>query len=346
MTDHEKSSEPKTEEPNSSSEENTSLEKVEDASWELLLEREPPPEDPSNGESQIITPSWQPWLRASIPLIILLAYFCYKIASSESRTPPPDQYKTATAITNTKPPELTPDLNREDKRALNELIGSLDLLQQSRSWKEMLTKIEQSKPDLQVNEAVQAFKIYAQVQTGNRNTELRQQIARLRPYFTDQSNKKYLDILNYSDAKILYSISSSQTALMRNNAELHELLSQQSTLTRDVLLLRLRLAERFEIYGDEEFEASGSFRRDQLNLANARSYYQQAFRWVTTKEGWLELQPIDSSVTNSMIQRLRIKMVRANNRFHGPSIPFGDGDSDTWTGKRGDPIHDRPGGTW
>jgi len=354
--DRENSSEELTEESSSNenestdsngSSENNAIEKVE-PKWEVLLQPTHESEPPYlyENEPAVNTSKYIPWIRALIPLLILVLYFGYKVYIMEPKNREQIFFTNDEALTNSEPPEIEEDLSRSERRELETLIGQLDYLQQSRSWDEIMTKVEQTPKTFRDNPEVQLYELLARNQLGQKNRALIERLRKIRPYFLESGEDAYIRRIDYLEAKMLTDISITETVFIQNAPRIKALIAKHDILTEDMLRLRLRLARRFEDLGDKEFEASGSFRRDQINLSNARSHYQQALRWVTTEDGWLDLQPIHTGEAFQIIERLSVKIKKANTRFHGPTLPFGSYDSQTWTGSRNDPIHDRPGGTW
>ena len=229
-----------------------------------------------------------------------------------------------------------------------ELVGRLEALLALRDWPGIGKAIAAAPGDMRKRPEVDAFDLIALVEGGESNPRLNQRIIALEPYFTHKkSQEPMLNYLRLMRAEILFRSSSTDPqALMRNMDEFRRLVADQP-LTPRTVAFRIKLAGRYEMMGAQvQEEAGGLFRRDILELTTARGLYQQGLRWVTTQEGWMRLQPISSGKAGNVLDRLVTRLRDANGALHGPAMPWEDKDPKTWTGKKGDPIHDYPGGTW
>ncbi len=317
-----------------------------DVSWDAIMERASTESaalsPPGPRRSALVPPSWKPWIRASIPLLIVLAYLGYKIAggmgNSDDDAP---EVANAVALSGVRPPSENLSLDRRTE----EFVARLEALQMAGNWSGVRSEIQNAEPFLTVHPTVKAFEVVSRVLTGGHATldeirSLRQTLSR------DRKLRPLVDYLKLAEAELRFRASVSPEMAMRNLDEFRELIGTQENLTRDVLAIHLKLAERFERLADAEAEAAGTFRTDRSKLSTARNFYQQALKWVTTQDGWQNLTPVSEGKASVLADRLLLKLRETNGRFHGPAMPFTDRDNSTWTGKKGDPVHDTPGGRW
>ncbi len=320
----------------------------EEPSWEVVLRRaeeasSPPPEQSTDAPARPNRAAWHAWGRAAVPLAIILLYGIYKIATHEPAQPDAPEIANVASLSGVK---QDTEKIRMDKAA-REFIARLETLKASENWKQIRTEIDNTAPEIREHPVVQAFDVIALIESGQRNGALLARIQTLRPKFADDRTQRgMLDYLNLMEAELLLNASRSPDMLTRNMDDFRQLIGGQEKLTPRLLDFRVRLADRFEQMGDQEIKDAGNFRADQVKMLNGRSLYQQGLRWVTTRDGWLKAQPIDPGRAASTSQRLLLKIRDANQIIHGPVLPFGDKENTTWTGKRGDPVHDYPGGKW
>jgi hypothetical protein len=316
--------------------------------WEVLLTNPPaPPTAPfPEATPQAPSASWIPWVKALLPFAILLVYLGYKWSTSAPSTDAAAFDPRRDLVDAELPTPSTPSLNREERRALEKLINELNFAFQSRDWATLRAKSTAAPLRVQADHVVHAINLLADVAQGIRRGSMVRDIAQLRPYLVERGESRLVSALDIAEARLIVHYSRRAEDLMRQLPRLRVLLGDQPAVNQESLLLRVELARRFEAFADEEADAAGLLTADQVHLSNARTYYQQALRWLTTREGWLALQPIDSGVAAQLSQQVQVKLRRANQRFHGPSIPFTGYDSSTWSGINGEPLHDSPGGVW
>ncbi|MCB2155234.1 hypothetical protein KQI84_10125 [bacterium] len=288
---------------------------------------------------------WAFWLRIAVPVLILGVYVTYKAAGwdfSSRRSPKLEEVDSLTGVERQQ--DELPPLDKPTR----DLVGRLEALLAAKDWPAIRKAVAEAPKAAQERPEVEAFDLIAQVESGQSNPSLNKRIVDLEPYFSrKKSQEPMLNYLRLMRAEMLFRSSSNDPqALIRNMDEFRRLVADQP-LTERVLLLRLKLAGRYELMGARvQEEAGGVLRRDVLELTTARSLYQQGLRWVTTREGWMKLQPISPGKAAASIDRLITRMRSVNGQLHGPALPWENKDPETWTGKKGDPIHDYPGGTW
>ncbi|MGF1572529.1 MAG: hypothetical protein ACFCU1_05600 [Sumerlaeia bacterium] len=337
-------------EPAQTSNSNEQLVVHDEAEWELLLtdppaappQELPPAELPIPPRDKMIS-----WLKALIPLLVIVAYFMYKAITGGTDARPSADFDERRDLVNVKLPDSKePDLQRQEKKALEELIRELNFAYQARDWKSVQSRIANASERLQKEEIIRAFELLTRIQLGERSGKMNQEIAILRPYIARSSEKRLVAALDVAEAKIILHYTRNPDDFLRHSPRLRLLIGNQPTMTQEVLQLRIQLAQVFEGFGDLEADKAGIITQDQVRLSSARKFYQHALRWVTSNKDWLALAPIDDGLAAQISSRVQVKLRRSNERFHGPSLPFTGKDSSTWSGKKADPLHDLPGGQW
>lgn len=317
--------------------------------WEVLL-ADPPVQPPLEipPPQALIPPSdsIKSWVKIIFPIAVILVYLIYKMVSGGSDRESSVEFDERRDLVDVKlPPSSEEELKRQERKALEDLVSQLNFAFQARDYSAVQEKISAAPERLQKTEIVRTFGLLSRVQAGAREPSMNKEIAELRPYLTKEKDKRLLAALDLAEAKIILHHSSPEY-ILRHTPRLRALIGNAPTLTQDVLQIRIQLALKFEEIADKEADEAGFISQDQVRLANARTYYQQALRWVTTKEGWLKLTPLDDGLSGQISNRIQVKLRRANERFHGPSLPFTNRDRTTWSGLSGEPLHDIPGGAW
>ncbi len=317
-----------------------------DTSWDAVMERVPDSTEKnvaSRGATSLIPPAWRPWIRAAVPLLIVLVYVGFKIVGGDrERGDNTPEVAESVALSGVKPPSEDLSLDRRTE----EFVSKLEALQMSGNWDRVQRETRNADEFLKVHPTVKAFDVVSRVLTGGHATldeirALRQTLSR------DRKQRALVDYLKLAEAELRFRASVSTDMALRNLDEFRELIGTQETMTRDVLAFRVKLAERFERLADNEAEGAGAtFRTDRARLSTARNLYQQALKWVTTPEGWQRVIPVSEGKASVLTDRLVLKLHETNERFHGPVMPFTDRDNSTWTGQKNDPVHDTPGGRW
>lgn len=342
---------PKQEQPNGERQTGSGqLALPEEAEWELLLADPPaaPPQEPP--APNVVPPKREAlfsWLKALIPLIVIIGYFLFKTLGGGTQEKPSAEFDGRRDLVDVKLPDpKEPDLQRQEKKALDSLIRELNFVFQAKDWNAVQAKIAAAPERLQKDETVRAFDLLARIQIGERSGAMNQEIALLRPYIAQGNDKRLLAALDAAEAKIIIRYTQNPEDFLRHTPRLRALIGNPPSMTQDILQLRIQLAEQFETFGDIEADKAGILTQDQVRLASARKYYQQALRWVTVNKEWMNLVPIDEGLAAQISSRVQVKLRRANERFHGPSLPFTGKNSGTWSGLKNEPLHDVPGGQW
>lgn len=311
--------------------------------WEIVAEGPPQPIPPPPPPG---TPGrWKPRWVFLLVIIALFAGFWYGRMSLAPRAI--SEVEAPRSYTGIKPPEQESALSRETRQ----LVERLEALARENRWGEIRVATETASPALQEHPFVRAFRDVAVVRTRTAADKARlptveRELASLeRRLKEDGAQAGLLDLLRLARADLILQRSRSEELLTRNTDELRRLVSRQP-FTPAVIDLRLRLSQLYEFHGDRAFkEASGIISAEPLRMTAARSYFQMALRWVIAEDQWALLQPI-SAEARVASDRLLQKIRQANASIHGRALPFTQKDPETWTGKKGDPVHDAPGAAW
>jgi hypothetical protein len=331
--------------PDPSGEDDAPLaERVGPGDWEIVLaEAAPPP--PPVPSAPTPTRNWALWLRAALPVLVLVVYGVYKFTDRD-RNPPGASERDAVpaSLTGVQPDREKVTLDRQTR----DFVAGLETLRLADDWRGVRDAIAAADPPaLRENAVVLALDTVARVRLGETSGTLLGTIDSLKPVFrSDKERRGLYEALLLAEARLFLDATRSPEACAKYADDFRDALLAQSTNSADVVDLRVRLAERYESVAGKLVEDAGRIRVDRVKLAEARSLYQNALRWVTTQDGWLQLQPVSAGKPAIVAGRLRLELQTANKRYHGRSMPFGDSDSTTWTGRKGDPIHDHAGGKW
>ncbi|MBX3728386.1 MAG: hypothetical protein KF858_04305 [Candidatus Sumerlaeia bacterium] len=320
--------------------------RVEPGDWEIVLaEADPQPLQPATGHAGAPGPvNWALWSRALVPVVILLVYAVYKFSGRERPAAPIPEIQHAASISGVRPEGSAVRLDRQTR----DFVARLERLRESDDWSAIRQAIATAEPaELRANPVVEAFDLLARVELEDAPGVLTPRVRALKTTFrTDRERRGLYEALLLAEARIYLKVTDSPESCTRNADRFRTALLEQSTNTAQVVDLRVRLAERYAAVARKQVEEAGRFRVDRVQLAEARSLYQHALRWVTTQDGWLQLQPISAGKASVVVNRLTVELQDANRRFHGRTLPFTKSDPNTWTGLAGDPIHDAPGGRW
>jgi hypothetical protein len=195
------------------------------------------------------------------------------------------------------------------------------------------------RPEIRDHPVIQSFGVIAETRSGRRNGDLARQIKELESTLRP-ARDRYPDLfhqLELAYVEQLLALSYTPENLSRNT---DEILRRLGTATRRDVDIRIRTAATFEDVADRKMSAaSGFMQKDPYAIQEARSIYQTGLRLLVTPDGWATLEPISPSA-NPAIARILEKIRAANRSIHGPALPFTDRDPETWSGKRGDPVHD------
>jgi len=315
--------------------------------WEAALQRAARPEESAIGGHSAPRPArtaaWQPWLRAAAPLLIVLAYLGWKAWSArDARDAAGPGVENVQTLSGVRPPE---EKIRTD-RATEDFLKTLESLREARRWGEVARAVAAAPPEIAGNPVVKAFGAVARSFEGAAIP--REELRSLRTRLAGDSQRQALvDYLKIAEARTVLLRTRTPENMLANMDAFRELLAGQPVLTPELLELRIQLASRFEELGDAEAEAArATFRKDRPRLVVARSFYQNGLRWVTTPDGWIDARPVAEGKAALVADRILDKLRTANEDYHGMAIPWGDRDASTWTGAKGDPVHDSPTGRW
>lgn len=327
----------------------SAVERIEEApTWEVVLaraEREAAPsaDAPATASGARAARPWALWLRAAVPLLILLVYAGYKIGQRPPRDPRPMQVEQIASITGVAPGIARVRLSREAES----LAADLEYLRQSGDWGGIRRRVEAADETLRQNEVIEAFHLIALAKTGAARPAMRTRLRALQPIFQDDRARRGLyEHLLLAEAEVLLRFTNDPADCLRHADFFRTALQRQTAVTQEVIDFRIRLAERYLAAGDTMMEEAGRFRVDRSKLSDARALYQNAMRWVTRPDGWRTAEPIATGRARAARDRVTLKLSEANRRFHGPVMPLTGRDNTTWSGNAGDPVHDLPGGTW
>ena len=227
-------------------------------------------------------------------------------------------------------------------------MEALNLRVAGRNWPGIINAVSLAPPEVRSHPVVQSFEAIARVESGEGSPDLLALLLALEAELKgDTQFESLVEYLQLARAVAQFRTQGNDAdSLMRLVTELRPTLSAMPTTPR-MVEFRLSLADRFERFGiQEETAAAGTFTNDQLRLATARQLYQQGLRWVVTREGWLKAIPIAPGKPTVVTEQLLMRIRTVNSKLNGWSVPMTESDSETWTGRRGDPIHDAPGGMW
>ena len=310
--------------------------------WEVVLHAAAEPaESPAAAPTAAPRP-WTPWLRASVPLLILVAYGIFKLVDGDARPRRSDLPEAPASLSGVDAERERLKLDRETEA----LVARLEALAARSDWQGLAAATAAAGPAQRDHPVVRAFALIARVEQGDRSTASWRALQELDIVFQGSERHGALrDYLRLLKADVLLRTAKDADALLRNMDKFRQFLAG-TELTPRVLELRLDLAGAYERAGLAELEAAGTLRPDRVRLANARSLLQQGMRWVTREDAWIERRPIDTGQAAALQQRLDLHLRTANARFHGPALPFTGKDSETWSGRANEPVHDHPGGSW
>ena len=141
----------------------------------------------------------------------------------------------------------------------------------------------------------------------------------------------------------MLSRSGSADLLSRNTDQVLQLLGPDSKTPYDVQV-RLNAAGLYEALGDQvAAEGRGIIRTAALKMREARVHYQTGLRFIVSSHAWLQRTPVSPRAAPD-VERITQKIRETNSLINGISLPFTDGDSTTWSGKKDTPVHDNPPG--
>ena len=287
---------------------------------------------------------WRSIMRYAIPAILLLVYLGYRFsqrAPSSGSSPGLSPAASLTGVERARPDKLRLNAEAEEKVArLEALLGQGD-------WKGVQALVKGLPQEMKAHPIFHAFEAIARIESGESGIDLLRTVEKLEgTFYSDAKRKPLLDYLRMMRAELILQTCAAPESLLARTDMLRELVLSQSALTPRALRLRVKIAERYEALGRELADSTGRVFKDKITLINARSLFQQGLRMVVAPEGWLQAQPIHPGASATAVQRLLLQIREVNRQINGVSAPWSQTDRSTWTGQKGDPIHDYPGGKW
>lgn len=315
----------------------------EEGKWELVLERAAPGDaaSPAAAPARAAHP-WFLWAKALTPLVVVSFYILYKLLSGDG-TPAagaraPERAPEVRSLSGVKgaAPELAMD------RPLRDFVARLESLAQADRWESVRSEIEKAPESHRAHTVVRALGAVARVRTGEKSAELERTVIELQaPLSTDDDFDALREQLMIAQARLITERCTTPELLLMNAETLHRLLDRLPPRPTTVDA-RLRVSQRFEQFGTARMkEASAVMSRNEAGMREARAFYQTALRWLVARDGWATLQPFAESF-RPHIERNLGHLRSANAALNPPDLFSAERDRNTWTGKRGDPIHDAP----
>lgn len=313
------------------------------------------PSEPEEGEAAGALPAKRRdfaaarvWLKLLFPVLILAGYLIFKLLSMEPST----ERQTALAVRD-NPSSLTGVAPAQDETLLldwetRELVAQLEAHRNRNEWRQVSDLVEATRdPQLRRHPVVRAFDALARTRLGERSAALEEELVNLESRLRPEA-RRYGDLIHgLRVARIDQLLSRIRNpTVLQYHTDLFTLLLEREPKDPYDVSIRLKLAERYEEVGDQmSLGARGMIRVDVVRMRQARSHYQIALRWIVSPRGWLDLVAI-SPAARPDVERIVEKIRQCNRAIHGYSVPFTDNDSTTWTGRRGAPVHDIPGGSY
>lgn len=285
------------------------------------------------------------WLKVLTPLLVVVAFVAVKLwggglySRSAATLPIPTQ---PTTLSGVKPAQEEP--LRLD-RAGREYVSQLEAMMGRREFRALIESVRnQADSRIAGHPVVQSLEAIARVRSGQRSLELERGLTSLETTLSPAEGQ-YPDLLHelrVGRVDLILARATSADVLGHNTDTIMQLLGPASRTAYDVDV-RIRGARVFEGFADEEMQkGKGVIQSDLLRVREARVQYQNALRLIVTRERWSSLTPI-SPRANSEVERIVQKMREANRIINGVSLPFTNNDSTTWTGRKGDRVHDGGG---
>ncbi len=278
------------------------------------------------------------WVKLVFPLLIVALYAASQVfrgVAAPSRARPIEEARSLTGIAPAGDPLK---LSREGRA----LVAELEDLAARDDWAAVGRRTGAATPALKEHPVVRGFSLLARARQGEKGAQIEREIFSVSALIPKSGEmgalREQLDM-----ARALSILDRCRTLeLLLANAEALERLAEGTQPRPSVLDVRVRVARAYERFGDERTEASIKVTSNDIaGLREARGLYQSALRWLVDPSGWHSLTPRSESL-KPHIERLAGKMQRANKALHPFDLPYTDQDRNTWTGRRGDPIHDAP----
>lgn len=278
------------------------------------------------------------WLKLVFPLLVLLAYVgaeALRGSATPARPKPVGEARSLTGLSENRDPLK---LTREGRA----FIAELEELASRDDWPAISRRTGAATAPLRDHVLVRGFALLARSKQGERGGPFEREIAAVSAQIPKTGDTAALrEQLDLAQALSILDRCRSLDLLMAN-AETLQRLADGTQSRPSVLEVRVRVARTYERFGDERLESSIKVTSNDIpGLREARGLYQSSLRWLVEPSGWHALVPRSDSL-KPHIERITGKMQRANKALHPFDLPFTDQDRNTWTGRRGDPIHDAP----
>ncbi|MBI1293285.1 hypothetical protein GC173_18930 [bacterium] len=316
--------------------------------WEIVLEKATDESSVPGTEGKAPTNErWSRMLKMAFPVIILLIYGGYKLwgnglPSFQRETNPggPTNPKSLTGVA-----PATEEFERVSRdKQLREFVGQLEASASRQEWRALTTIVNSQQDDrLRDHPVVKALAALARTRSGERSLALETQLIELDTTLQGAGTQYATLSEEIRVARIDQALARiSDWDILQRNTDLFLQLLGAAAETPYEVTVRQKLARRYESMADEkEKGARGYLSSDTIALREARSIYQSGLRMLVEAKGWAALTPI-SAGTAPDIERIVEKIRRLNYSINGPSIPFTNSDSNTWSGTKGDPVHTPP----
>lgn len=280
------------------------------------------------------------WAKLLFPVIVILLYIIGRmvsgIANGPKSTQGVDEAKTLSGVSANSP---SLKLTKEAKAFLAEM----ETLAAADSWGEIAKRTANAPETIRDHPVVRGFALLAKYRTEKGSVFLEREIAQTSALLDAKGDFAALrEQLDVAQARLILERATTLDLLMRNAESIQRLM--EGTRPRPTVIeARVRIAQRYEQFADARFEESKRMVRgnDTAGLREARALHQTALRWLVLPEGWRTLTPYSESM-RAHVARVVGKIQVANEAINSIALPFTDRDSKTWTGKKGDPIHDEP----
>jgi hypothetical protein len=278
------------------------------------------------------------WTKALLPVAVLALYGIVKLTQGFDGFGGRDSLAGAPAsLSGVAPEREEMSLTREQKA----LLERLEAFAAANRWPEVAAAVEAAPPQDRQHPLVRALALIARVETNTGpDPTLANEIEGARVALgTSSRHRELSERLALAEARCLLRLS--RETFLANEERLNRLVRPLG-LRPGVLSVRIDMARRYEALGDKELAAGSSMlSTDEARLRAARGYYQAALRLLVAEDRWLAATPIDAAATPH-VQRILGRMAEANKALNGRLNRILGGDPSTWTGEKGDPVHDAP----
>lgn len=282
------------------------------------------------------------WVKAALPLAVVLIYIAVKSFDGwgDRSGAWPRTVQQPKSLTGVEP--TAADAPKID-RATRAFIADLEKLMNEGSLPAVRDKITSADNTIKSNPIVQAIYVVVRTQQGEMNASVERQLMVLESQLgaAEGDFPNLLQEVRVARAAQILSRCNDSESLSRNTDTILQLLGP-TPKSKYGLDVRVRAAGNFEQVGNRLIEqGKGMIRTDVLKVREARAFYQTGLRFIVADDAWLQLKPVTPRAAPD-VERIAERIREANKMINGLSIPFGDSDSTTWTGKKGDPVHDLP----